>query len=105
MSTTDKPKKPRLTWKLHARETGLAASGAGPRGSDLRIDGVPVAAVRAIGGGWRGPVTGWYWFCPADLTRGIAHENTARTPSKTVDEAKAACEAYIRAQLAAKEGT
>lgn len=98
-------KKPRFTWKLQPHETGLRAVGAGPRSHDLRIDGARVATVGAVGGGWRGPVTGWYWYCPTDAARGIEHENTARSPVKTVEEAKAACEAYIRAQFAAKGST
>jgi hypothetical protein len=79
-----------LRWKMQDRETGLARVGAAPRGCDLRDDGNEVLHVRPLGGGWRGPVTGWYWYG--------CGENTAVAPWPTMDAAKAAAMAFFRSR-------
>lgn len=88
-----------MRWKLQPYRTGLAAVGEGPRSSDLRIDGKRVATVHAMGGGWRGPVRGWYFVARCDEL-GIPLRNTHATIVSTVDEAKAQAVAYVRACLA-----
>jgi hypothetical protein len=88
----------RLRWKREPRETGLRSVGAGPRGSIL-WDGVTrLASTQALGGGWHGPVRGWFWTCPNQP--GIEYENTCGNPTGTEEEAKAQALAYISASLA-----
>jgi len=87
----------KLRWKKHPAPQGLYRIGHGPRSSDL-WDGEKVyATVSPIGGGWRGPVIGWYWSCGADAV-GEWH-NTARSPKPTEAEAKAEAMAWIKARL------
>lgn len=86
---------PRLRFRLCPEETGLRAIGAGPRGWDLMYGDQRIGCVSALGGGWRGPVTGWYWVA-SEAAIGVPHRNTCNTPSATPEEAKAACTAYVR---------
>ncbi len=79
-------------WKLNPRETGLSAVGAGPRASQLYDDGKAVATVEPLGGDWRGPLRGWYWY-------GMGC-NTCDTPAATVDEAKAQAMAFYKTRKA-----
>jgi hypothetical protein len=90
----------RLTWRKQPNETGLMSVGQGPRGATLHIDGVMAGRVapRSVGfHRWRG----WYWVagweCP-----GVEYKNTCDSPVETIDEAKAQCAAYVRAELAMK---
>ena len=86
-----------LRWKKQPRETGLRSVGAGPRSSDL-WDGVKkYATVSALGGGWRGPLTGWYWVCGTDAVG--EYRNTCGEPKPTEAEAKAEAMAWIKARL------
>lgn len=85
----------RLRFRLCPKETGLRATGAGPRGWYLMRGDRRVGSVSAIRGGCRGPVTGWYWVARED-TIGIPLRNTSNTPSATPEAAKAACLAYVR---------
>jgi hypothetical protein len=80
-----------LRWKMNPKETGLRRVGAGPRGHTLRDDGQPVLYVQSLGGGWRGPVTGWFWYG--------CGENTAVAPWATAEEAKAAAGAFYKARV------
>lgn len=86
-----------LRWKKHPRETGLRSVVAGPQSSDL-WDGEKVyATVSALGGGWRGPITGWYWSCPSDAVG--EYHNTCDEPKATESEAKTEAMAWIKARL------
>jgi hypothetical protein len=87
--------KPRLRFRLCPKETGLRAIGAGPRGWDLLYGDLCIGGVSPIGGGWGGPVTGWYWVA-SEASVGVPWCNTCHTPSATPEEAKAACMAYVR---------
>lgn len=49
----------RITARRHARETGLAAIGQGPRGYDICMDGQEVASVYAKRKGWEFEWVGW----------------------------------------------
>ena len=88
----------KLRWKLHPAETCLRAVGAGPRSSDLHDGEKRYAVVYPIGGGWRAPLTGWYWVAGWDS--GVPHENTCYRPCVTVEQAKAEAMAYVKAHLA-----
>ena len=88
----------KLRWKLQPAETGLRAVGAGPRSSDLHDGEKQYAVVSPVGGGWRAPLTGWYWVAGWDS--GVPHMNTCDRPCKTVEEAKASAMAYVKAHLA-----
>lgn len=85
----------RLRWKLNPAPTGLARVAAGPRGSTLRdASGVRYATVDAIGRRDSGP---WYWV--AGWGSGVPNMNTCDHPVATVEEAKDAAMAYVRAAL------
>lgn len=89
-----------LRWKRIPRYTGLMAVGAAPRGSVLHDGETEFATTQCIGGGYRGPVTGWFWHCQS---RGdIPHENTCNKPCKTEEEAKDQAIAYIKKHMQAK---
>jgi hypothetical protein len=88
------PKKPgRLRWKKHARETGLRAVVAGPRGSDY-TDGVTVYAKVQAHHRLRGE--GWFWYSSA----GGEHRNTSNDPAPDEATAKRQAQEYVKAQLA-----
>lgn len=78
-------------WKLDPIPTGLGAVGAAPRCSRLREGSKQIATVQAIGGGWQGPVSGWFWY-------GMG-QNTFAEPCATEAEAKAEALAYYKASL------
>ena len=84
-------------WKMNPRVTGLARVTAGPRGSKLYDNGKEVASISALGGGFRGPVTGWYWVCGY----GDALINTCNSPVATAEQAKADALAYYKAKKTA----
>lgn len=84
----------RITFKRDARETGLARVCQGPRGYEIRADGKRVGHVSPLCPD-RWIITGWYWYCAANDAMNIELRNTAKTPVKTVDEAKAQAKAYI----------
>jgi hypothetical protein len=86
----------RLTWKRQANESGLAGVCQQERGWDLRANGVCVASVRPARRGFERDTVGWWWSCPSDDTRGIGWKNTASAAVKTPEEARDACEYYIR---------
>lgn len=84
----------RLRWKMEARETGLRAVGAGPRGH-IYHDGKKVyARVSALGGGWHGAVHGWYWV--AGWGSDVPHVNTCDRPCETPEKAKKQAAEYIK---------
>ncbi len=86
-----------LRWKLEPKETGLRAIGASPRSSWLSCDGKRYACVSSLGGGWHGPVRGWYWVAGWDSD--IPHMNTCNNPCATVEEAKEQAMAYVKHNL------
>lgn len=87
----------RVTWKKEPDETGLARVVQGPRGVDLRVNGKRVAYVRPHLVASR-EYKGWWWCARSD-EHGIPLRNTATTPVATMEEAKAACEQYVRSVL------
>lgn len=87
----------RLRWKLDPQETGLRRITAGPRGSTLRDEnGIRYATVAAVGRRYENG--GWYWV--AGWGSGVPHMNTCGSPVDTVEEAKSAALAYVRAAIA-----
>ena len=88
----------RLRWKKNPRETGLAAVGAGPQGSRLHDGTTEYASVNALGGGWRGPVRGWYWTCGAKEVG--EWRNTCNEPAPDEATAKAQAMRFVKAALA-----
>jgi hypothetical protein len=82
-----------LRWKQQPKETGLRRVGAGPRPSALRDNDKEVLWVAPLGGGWRGPIKGWYWYG--------CGENTSVAPWPTEIEAKAAAMAFYKARAKA----
>ena len=88
----------RLTWRRQPSETGLRRIAQSPRGYDLWLEGRRVASVRLSAGGY-------YWSAPTDEPLGIVLRNTASEEKyATIDDAKAACRAYIVACLKKKVG-
>ena len=92
------PKRAVLRWRKHKRPTGLAAVGAGPQGSTLHDGTTEYADVYPLGGGWRGPLKGWYWACGA-LECG-EHRNTCNEPAPDEQTAKAQAMRFVKAALA-----
>lgn len=89
----------RLRWKLDPHETGLRIV-AGPRSSTLRDEhGVRYATVATVGRRYGAP---WYWV--AGWGTCVPHMNTCNQPVGTVEEAKAAALAHVRAAIATKGG-
>lgn len=81
-------------WRLDPAETGLRAVGAGPRCSGLYAGTSDwILKVSPIGGDWKEPLIGWYWY-------GMG-QNTCRRPCATVEDAKAEAMAFYRASQAA----
>lgn len=86
-----------LRWKMVPKETGLSRVGAGPRSSILHDGEREYARVYPLGGGWRGPVHGWYFVCPADSVGG--HMNTCDDPADDEATAKKQAMAFVKARL------
>ena len=93
----------RLRWKKEPKETGLRAVGAGPQSSKLHDGVTEYACVSALGGGWRGPVTGWYWTTSA-ATVG-EWRNTCSEPAPDEATAKAQAMKFVKAALANRAAT
>ena len=85
-----------LRWKKNPRETGLRASGEGPRGSKLRDGEKVFASVSAHSTRHTGR-TGWFWVAGWDS--GVPYYNSCSDPGLTEDEAKAAAMAYVKKHL------
>jgi hypothetical protein len=94
--------KPRLTWSRQPDETGLARVRQSPRGAVLKANGKEAAYVSPHLGGrnWR-EVIGWYFV---GMGRNSFNDPDRAGVYPTIDEAKAACKAWIVAQIA-KEPT
>lgn len=89
--------KPRLRWRREPNETGLRAVGQGERGYDLMYGDECIGRARPLTRGWRTGPSGYYWHARA----GGLLRNTAGDPGyATVDEAKAACMAWVKERLA-----
>jgi hypothetical protein len=78
----------RITWRK--RKIGGSVKTA----HELNINGIRVATAYPIG-------RDFYWFSPACKAIGVEWRNTCAEP-KTLEQAKADCETYIRACLANK---
>lgn len=85
--------KPRLRWKKDPRETGLAAIGAGPRGSKYHDGEKDYASVYALRKNYE--VVGWYWVA----FESVPYKNTSNEPCETEAEAKLAAAAYVKSNL------
>lgn len=92
-----------MRWKLNPRETGLAAVGAGPRGSTLRDGETVVACVYPNGGNWQRPLRGWYFVVGWDSGLPSYNSYSAELFYPTATEAKAAALAHVKAALAAQQ--
>ena len=88
---------PRLRWRKQPNETGLARIVQGPRGYDLWYGDRDLGSAHPLTH-WpdRYTIVGYYWSVGSDKDLGIAHRNTASAPVATMEEAKAACLAYIK---------
>jgi hypothetical protein len=89
----------RLTWKREERKTGLARVTQGERGYALRMDGEQIGAVYPFRGRKRG-APGYYWTAWVNGKT----ENTRENPLPTIEDAKAACKAWVLAELTAGKG-
>src|SRR5262249_46784393 len=92
----------RLFWNKEPNEQGLASIGQAPRGAFLKVNGVIVGRVYAYTVSLN--VYDGGWWIARDNTLGIPLRNTCndnRIP--TLDEAKTACEAYVRQHLGLPE--
>lgn len=87
----------RLRWKKDAAETGLARIGARPRGHTLHDGKKKYAHVEPLGGGWGGPLRGWYWACPTDAFG--EYKNTCNEPAPDEATAKAQAMEWVRARI------
>ena len=83
----------KLRWKKDKPATGLASVGAGPRSSKYHDGEKTYATVSADGGGFRGPVTGWYWVAGWDSD--VPYRNTCHEPADTEAEAKKQAQDYV----------
>lgn len=96
---TTMAKKYRLTWSKQPNEQGLASVCQGPRGAILKLNGVVAGRVYANPHQYKG----WYWVARHNTTEEVPWEvplkNTCDTPVKELEDAKKACEAYVREVL------
>lgn len=77
-------------WRKTPDETGLRSIGQLPRGFELREGDEVICAVVPVGGGWRGPLKGWFWSGD-----GVNTYNT-KPLFKTKEDAKADATAYFK---------
>jgi hypothetical protein len=92
----------RLTWRREPSMQGLARVTQGPRGAILKVNGEDVGRVYANRDYRTHRHNGWYWTARGN---GVALKNTCGTPVASIEEAKAACAAYVRECLKAHEST
>ena len=88
----------KLRWKREAKNTGLSAIGAAPRGYVYHDGDIVYAVVSPSGGGWRGHLLGWYWV--AGWGSSVPSKNTCNDPCETVEEAKNQAKLYVLSHLA-----
>lgn len=82
----------RLRWKKHEKATGLAAVGAGPRGSDF-WDGEKIYASVYCHSTRHTGKTGWYWVA---AQHGVPWKNTCNDPGLTEEDAKKQASEFIK---------
>lgn len=87
----------RLRWKKEKAPTGLSAVGAGPRGFIYHDGEKQYASVSALGGGYQGPLQGWYWVAGWDSD--VPHKNTCDSPKDSPNAAKQEATEYVKAFL------
>jgi hypothetical protein len=87
----------KFTWKNEPNLSGRMRMVQSPRGSDLKVGGQEVAAVRSAQPAIH-KVTDWYWSMDRENPLGIVLSNGSGYPDQ--ESAKAACELYIKTQLA-----
>ena len=90
----------RITWRKQPNEKGLSRVCQSPRGAILRVDGRDVARVQAHRTDWQ-HYRGWTWYARCDEL-GVALLNDGRV-HMTIEDAKAAAEAYVRACLESRK--
>jgi len=88
---------PKLSWKRDPKKTGLSAIGSSPREYELHSGETVYARVSPLGGGYMGPLKGWYWVAGWDSD--IPGKNTCGTPCETPEEAKKQALEYVKANL------
>lgn len=89
----------RLTWSREPAERGLARICQGERGRILKVNGVVVGHVSALGG--RFNKAGYYWYAGHEAL-GVPSRNTADDPCPTQEEAVRQCALYVRSFLVRK---
>lgn len=89
--------KPRLTWSRQPDETGLARVCQPPRGAILKANGKEVAYVSPVLGWPNRHILGWYFV---GMGQNSYNDPDGTGVFPTMNEAKAACKAYIVGQLA-----
>lgn len=96
-----------LRWRKNPKETGLAAVGAGPRGSSLYLDDETdyLASTNASGGDWTKKFEGWYWSVPSNKEKGIERYNSYPALLETEKEAKDAAKKYVQKAITANKGS
>jgi hypothetical protein len=82
-----------MRWKMAPRETGLRAIGALPRSHWLRDGDKRFACVSPIDRSG----SAWYWV--AGWGSGVPHNNTCDDPVATIEDAKKAAFAYVKAHI------
>jgi len=90
--------KTRLRWKMAEREKGLRAIGAGPRGHYLHDGKITYVTINALGGDWREPLRGFYWYGTLDGN----YVNTCDNPIP-LDECKKKALAWVKEILAKRK--
>ena len=92
----------RLTWSKQPSERGLASVCQAPRGANLKVNGIEIGAVRPKLVDWR-TWDGWYWYAriPSSLVGGDegVYHNSSDNPDETIEQAKVACETWVREWL------
>lgn len=86
-----------MRWKKAPAERGLRSIGAAPRGSVLHDGTTEYAIVRPLGGGWRGPLLGWYWVTSSDVVG--EWRNTCSDPAPDEATAKSQALAFVKSAL------
>ena len=86
----------KLRWKKCPKEKGLARIGAGSLVASELHDGTKVyAMVCPVGGNWRSPFVGWYWY-----SIGLPNnQNTCKSPTTDEEEAKEAAKLWVEKEL------
>jgi hypothetical protein len=93
------PKRKILRWRREPRATGLAAIAQGERGWELWYGDTRIGTVSIRAKGWGREKLGYYFYA-GDERFGVPRKNTASEPPfPDVEDAKAACRAYVEEHL------